>query len=474
MPKDPKLVAILLLGALSLLLFVNLRDAPIGRASEARCVSVVTGMVQSGDWLVPKLGDRVRLQKPPLFYWAGAATATLLGDGGPIAVRLPSALSALGLIVVVMLWARAWGSAGEALAAGAFLAVMLQVAASGRRGDAEMLLALLCVAALATFDRIFATRGRTLLPLLGALTGLAFLTKATAVLIVVVGPILVFLALRRELFRLRDPGALGAIAIALAIGLSWYAAVIAIVPGAVQELLNDLVLPLGAAPLADADAMHARPIGWYLGVLPSSAAPTILLLPVVVWRLISTRLYRDDPRRRFAALSFLVPLVAFSLLPQKQKHYTLAMLPGLALVTAESVTALAPHARAWLARSVGTILALGGIGGTAFCALFFVWIEPVAPILLIVGVLGLSTLFAIAGIAAVRGRGAPFACTWVVAFLLLMTVQRAVIEVRQEAIRASGIDPQSETGERLVRVAQEHPWYFRLLLPEDPRAEGSG
>ena len=49
---------------------------PVGRASELRCIRVVGAMLESGDWLVPHVGGVVRLQKPPLFYWVGSATAT--------------------------------------------------------------------------------------------------------------------------------------------------------------------------------------------------------------------------------------------------------------------------------------------------------------------------------------------------------------------------------------------------------------
>jgi 4-amino-4-deoxy-L-arabinose transferase-like glycosyltransferase len=472
MLESPKLAAAVLLGALSLVLFVNLRDAPIGRASEKRCVNVVRGMLESGDWLVPKLGGTVRLQKPPLFYWSGAVTATLLGDTSPAAVRLVSALATLGLVAMVMIWARTLGGDGAALASGAALAAMLQLTASGRRGDAEMLLALLCVGALFCFDRLYATRRRALLPLFGVLAGLAILTKATAVILVVALPILVFLALERELARLRDPGVLGACALALAIGLSWYAVVLVVVPGAAETLWNDFLVPLGAAD-AGTDSAHKRPLTWYLAVLPVRAAPASLLLPFVIWRLWTTRLYRGDPRHRFAALTFLVPLVAFSLLPQKQKHYTLSMLPGLALITAETACALAPRARAWLARGLGAPLALVGVASLVPIALYFVWIEARPPIVVSAGALALVGLFGIALVAALRGNLAAFACAWIPAFLLAVTLSRGVIDVRAEEIRATGLRGLTlDEQERVVRVARESPWLFELLQLGD-RAGGS-
>ena len=463
------LSAVVLLGTLSLVLFVNLRDEPLGRISEQRCMIVVQAMVGSGDWLVPRLGQVLRLQKPPLFYWAGAATATLLGDVGPIAVRLPSAAAAIALVALVMHWGRSLGGSGTGLAAGAALAAMLQLTASGRRGDAEMLLALLCLASLFVFDRLHTTRRRTYLPVFGLLAGLALLTKATAVILIVVLPILVFLALAGELPRLRDSGAVGACALALAIGLSWYAAILALVPGAYEILWHDLILPLGASSQRGGDSTHFRPVWWYLSTLPVRAAPASLLLPVVMWRLWTTRVYRGDPRLRFAALTLLVPFIAFSLLPQKQKHYTLVMLPGLALLCAEAVGALAPRARASLVRGLGAPLALAGLAATGLLALFFVWIEALPLYGVATGAAFLGALFALALAAALRGRSAGFACAWLPAFLLALTLHRSVVTVRVEQMTAAGLAGalSLDEKERLYRVAREQPWFidvFQLAL----------
>lgn len=264
-----RVLAAAVLAALAIALFFGLDSGAIDRISEERCVVVVRGMIESGDWLVPRLGEAVRLQKPPLFYWVGSATATLLGDTGPIAVRLPSALAALALVALVMRWGTTLGGLGTGARAGAVLAATVQLTISGRRGDAEMLLALLCAATLFAFDRIHATHQRLLLPLFGALAGLAFLTKATAVLLVVALPILVFLALEHELRALRDRGVMASCALALAIGLSWYIAILALVPGAFESLWLDLVRPLGSAQSGAGASMHFRPVWWYLAILPS-------------------------------------------------------------------------------------------------------------------------------------------------------------------------------------------------------------
>ncbi len=458
------LCAAALLLALALVLFVNLGSEPISRQSEKRVVSVVGAMVRSGDWLVPRVQGQPRLQKPPLLYWVGAALAQTLDDTGPFPVRLSSAVATLALVGVIMAWGASLGGFGRGLVSAAALVAMYQLIASGRRGDAEMLLALFCAASLFAFDRLHATRGRALLPVFGVLAGLALLAKATAMFLVVPLPILVYLALQGELRRLRDPGVLAACALAFAIGAAWYAVIIAGVPGAFESIWADLILPLGGGVELSAHVHHDRPIWYYLGALPLRAAPASLLLPVVLWRLYTTRVYRDEPRMRFAALCFLAPFVGFSLLPQKQYHYTLVMLPPLALLCAESVTALAPHARVWLARAVGAPLALAGLAATALLALYFHWIEARPLGVVVTASVVVGGLFAFALVAALRGRSAWTALAWLPAFLLVLALHRGVAMVRAVQIEQGGLGSLTlDERERLYRVAREQPWFVDVF-----------
>src|SRR5262245_61516449 len=239
------LAASVLLAALAFALFARLDWPAQGRISEQRCMHVVHGMLRTGNFLVPELAGQPRLQKPPLFYWAGAAVAVRTGDRvSPWGLRAISACAALALAVIVFAWGSALGGPGLGLLAAALLAAMQQFLSSGRRGDAEMLLALLSTAALFSFDRLDARRRRALLPVFALLAGLAVLTKATAVVFGVALPILVYLWLRRELRVLREPGVIATCAGALAIGLSWYVAILIFVPNALDTLYHALILPM--------------------------------------------------------------------------------------------------------------------------------------------------------------------------------------------------------------------------------------
>jgi 4-amino-4-deoxy-L-arabinose transferase-like glycosyltransferase len=464
-PRGFALALAALLAAFAFSLFLGLAADPIDRASEQRCVEVVRHMVETGDYFVPRLGDKVRLQKPPLFYWAGAAVATLSGDTGPWSVRAVSACAALALAAILALWGRRLGGGGTGLLAAALFASMVQAHTSGRRGDAEMLLALLATGALVAFDRIHETRRRALLWAFAALAGLAFMTKATAVLLSVGLPILAFLALRRELSALRDRRVLASLGVAAAIGVAWYAALVLFVPGAFEALRDFLLLPLGGE--THGGSAHYRPPWWFLSVLPARALPASAALPFVVWRLWTTRLYRGDARRRFAALVFLVPFVGFSVLPQKQKHYTLAMLPGLALCSAD---ALAAAARAFGTRFdlglrvAGPALALAGLAGAALCALFFAWVEDWTALSAAAALALPCAAFALAAVAAGAARPGAFAAAWLAGCIVLYGVFQGALQPRSASLARDYAQLPLDDRERLVALSREHPWFAKLFF----------
>jgi len=326
-----------LFTGIALGLFVGLGSDRVWRSSEERCVKVVAEMVRSGDWLVPRLDGAPRLQKPPLFYWAGALAAEFAGGPSALAVRSVSALSALALAAAVWFAGRALGSARTADVCTFTLAACALFFVRGRVGDAEMLLSLLVFLALAVFARLWRTRDARLLPALATLVGLAFLAKATAALLSIFAPVLVWLALERSLRLALRPAVLAWSLVALAIGLSWYAAIVWLVPEAAEALRAFVVAPLGKQ--AGSDATHLRGVLYYLPRFPLEVLPAGVLLPWLVWEAWRKRLWHDDPGVRFWAVAFLAQLLGWSLVPSKQIHYLLPSVPVYALVAGRALEA---------------------------------------------------------------------------------------------------------------------------------------
>lgn len=365
-PTTLLLLAILLLG-------FRLGAEPVGRSSERRCHEVARAMVESGDYLVPMLNGEPRLQKPPLYYWLASLGAHAHGGASLLTTRLPSALAALGLLALVIGFTTRLRDRSTGLLAGALLLISFQFSTSGRRGDAEMWLALSSFAAIVAFDRHAETGSRRALVAFGACLAVAFLAKATAAFATVVAPVAVLLALRDARGRASIAGAVAAIAAASIVGFAWYGWVLARVPGAWNDLLGDLFLPFGVRAESNGDAEHFEPPWYFARQFFSIAFPTCLLLPVVAHRLRATRGHSNQPPLRRFLLTASVQFVVFSALPQKQKHYLLPLLPLYVVLTVDALrsASFSPLVAAWIRRSIAysgaaTILAAGIIvAGTA-------------------------------------------------------------------------------------------------------------
>src|SRR6476646_6091597 len=68
---------------------------------EQRASAEAIDTVRQGHWLVAPIQGRPRLEKPPLPRWTIAVLMSVTGRGDEWVVRLPSALSALGMVALV-------------------------------------------------------------------------------------------------------------------------------------------------------------------------------------------------------------------------------------------------------------------------------------------------------------------------------------------------------------------------------------
>ncbi len=95
--------ALLVLAAALWLAMLGVRS--LVSADEGRYASLSLGMLQSGDWIVPRLNGLLYFEKPPLQYWGGAVAMGLLGVN-EFAARLWPGLSGLVTVALLGLTAR--------------------------------------------------------------------------------------------------------------------------------------------------------------------------------------------------------------------------------------------------------------------------------------------------------------------------------------------------------------------------------
>ena len=90
---------------------VGMRAVPVTDRDEPRFAQASRQMAEGdslADWIVPRVGDELRLKKPPLIYWVQAPTVLVATGGDPSQdaiwmYRLPSALAAL-VAALATLW----------------------------------------------------------------------------------------------------------------------------------------------------------------------------------------------------------------------------------------------------------------------------------------------------------------------------------------------------------------------------------
>jgi 4-amino-4-deoxy-L-arabinose transferase len=407
---------VLLLGAL--LLLPGLGAAPFERA-EIYFLDAARGMVESGDWLVPRYRGQPFFDKPALAYWLMAASMAV-GGTTAAAGRLVSALAALGVLGAT-LWLGTMRVGARAAACGAVvLATTLGFVSFGRLAMSDMLMTLWCTLAVATGVRLFAgPAGRVEAAALGAVLGLGFLTKGPVALLLP-GLALLLLALeaRRDGRAWPSPSRIALAAGVFApIAFGWF---VLIARRLGPEPLRWFFLSENLERFAGATYDTGRPVWYYAGAYLALGLPWSPLLPLALHR---------AWRERDRALRFLLGWAALMAVPLslsrgKLDYYLLPLLPPLSLAVGHFLAAASWRTaervvvRAWLV-AVGAGLLLLAAGPAAVPA---AWLPS-------------STVLAMSATAAVA---AALLCAWTAVRLRPLRALGALAAVAGGLILALG------------------------------------
>lgn len=131
-------LALVLLAMLVLLQLTWLLPAvPLLEPDEGRYLDIPRHMVESGDWVTPRLDGVLYFEKPPLHYWLTAAAIRVFGLT-ELAVRVWNAL--FGFLGVLAAWwlARAWAGRKAGLGAALVLGTSPLWVGLGRLGSLDM------------------------------------------------------------------------------------------------------------------------------------------------------------------------------------------------------------------------------------------------------------------------------------------------------------------------------------------------
>ncbi|MBI3450735.1 MAG: glycosyltransferase family 39 protein [Acidobacteria bacterium] len=376
--------------ALALVFLCMLPFFHIGRRvlwppDEGRYAVMTREMVASRDYVVPTYAGVPNIDKPPLFVWAGAEVSRLFGGVSETAVRIPSAVAAVILLLsTFVIGARLFDPVTGALGA-AILGTCGRVLLYSQWCTTDMLLSSMIALALsmAVLGRVTPCESDAK-PTLAA-GGIAFMAAcALAVLtkgpVGVVVPVAVIgadlaLACRRGLrglipaaLRVARPWAIGGV-VFFAIVAPWF---ILLKARLGAHGLREILFHQNVSRFLDA-WNGQQPWYFYFEALPLDFLPwTLFLIPAA---LPVARLDADHAAAwRLLRTWFAVIFVFFSAASGKSPEYLMPLLPAAALLVARVIVLAsgrggAPAAASWLShrlRDLAILLALAAAGGVGF------------------------------------------------------------------------------------------------------------
>ena len=114
---------------------------PLIDRDEPRFAEASREMIERGNYIVPYFNNQLRLDKPPLTYWAQVASYHIFGEND-FAARFPSAIAAALTAILIFVWGRRMG--GEKLGwwAAIIFTLSLQTFVHAKAAVADMWLVL--------------------------------------------------------------------------------------------------------------------------------------------------------------------------------------------------------------------------------------------------------------------------------------------------------------------------------------------
>lgn len=310
---------------------------------EPRVAAVTLEMADRGEFVVPHLAGEPFVEKPPLYFGVGAALVRAVGGwiGEIAAIRLASALFALATLLFTWRLGRILSGPEAGALAVVVLATMFAFAEQATMLRVDIALLAFVTGAVWAFTEAYLCDRPALLPLAGALSGVAMLSKG------LIGPALIFPAwvagflpwlnaLRRRgdapVARLVSLHVVGLLA-ALAVCGAWVAAFHAAVEPEVWRfwlLDNQLGRFAGTAKLGH---MHGFRPDFYLPVVVGYTAPWLPL--AVAWAIPIVRARRASRAQLLLASWALGGVIVLSVSVSKRNLYLLPLIPAFALMCSD-------------------------------------------------------------------------------------------------------------------------------------------
>ena len=348
----------------AIVFFWGLGSMDLLSLNEGRRALAIQEMVSSGNWLLPHLNGELYLTKPPLLYWLSSSLGFIWGVN-EWTLRLPSALAAIAVLIMVYRYALQQSGKWAALFAVQLLIANLGFAMLGRRAEIEMLLTALCVGSLlSALQYMQSQSSKNWIILSYFLLALALMTKGPLVILLVTLPLLIAAIYSKnphiKAVLLSGRGWL----IFLVVGLTWYAIVS-------WQLGFDIWATIAKRDMLDKmQSESAKPILSYLAWIAVDFMLLIGLFLVGVKEFFKQQFQQS--RQLVLLAATILPLIIFSLFSNKHAKYLLPIYPLIAILLAIKLAAIFDAATEAKKKIIVIIALLLPIG----FAIFYALLEP--------------------------------------------------------------------------------------------------
>jgi 4-amino-4-deoxy-L-arabinose transferase-like glycosyltransferase len=358
--------AILIVVTLYVCYFSHLGAIGFVGPDEPRYAWIARDMLESGDWVTPRLYGKPWFEKPPLFYWGAGICFKLFGVS-EAAARLPSAISAL-LATLALAWLalRLYGAETAR-----WLLLLLpttvgmigfsHAAATDMPFSGMLTIAMVCAAVILGLTRdenspVVPKTPWLALIFSGFFLGLAVLAKGPAAIILSGGAIFfwaLFTKRWRDAFRLFHPVALASFCLT---ALPWYILCARRNP----DFFRVFIIEHNFKRFLTPEFQHAQPFWFYLPILLVAFIPwtAIMVWAMVVRGIETAKSRRLNPHAAFLLSWFAFVVLFFTISNSKLPGYILPAVPALALLLAHSCGNLALENRRSFAASIAAFALL--------------------------------------------------------------------------------------------------------------------
>ena len=349
---------------------------------EGRYAEIAREMVVSGDYVTPRDDFELYFEKPPLVYWANAASIKIFG-ANEFAVRLPAALFSIGQIVITAALADEMIGATAGFFAALVLALSPLFFGFARFATLDPALAFFLTAALGAFyiaaqdDSFSQPSARRWMLISAAMLAMGTLAKGPIALLLGGAIAVTWLAFEHRLRQVAQMPLTWCAVIYAAIVLPWFILMEARNPGFlrfffIHEHLERYV----------SSSEHGWGLWFFIPIVIGGMWPWIFFVPLGLSAMRTESDFAGSAvpsgqrsAARFLAIWFIVVFVFFSIPRSKLGSYILPAMPPLAIVAGYGLAQL----RALEDASRRRLLAIIAIANLVLVAALLVVFELARP-----------------------------------------------------------------------------------------------